>query len=45
VTEIGPDHSGRYVDRLTRSGARWLLSHRRVMIDWMSGNSRFHGWG
>lgn len=41
VTEAGPDHSGRYVDRLRRSSTRWLLSHRRVVVDWMSESSRF----
>lgn len=40
-TDIGPDHMGCYVDRLAKTGGRWLLEHRRVLIDWMSEDSLF----
>lgn len=41
VTESGPDHAGRYVDRLERVEGRWLLSHRRVVVEWWSPSSRY----
>ena len=40
-TDIGPDHMGCYVDRLTKTGGLWLLEHRRVLIDWMSQDTLF----
>jgi hypothetical protein len=33
ITERGPDHWGRYRDRLTRVDDRWLFQHRRVRPD------------
>ncbi len=33
ITERGPDHWGRYRDRLVRSGDRWLFAHRHVRPD------------
>ena len=33
VTERGPDHWGRYRDRLARIGARWLFAYRRARVD------------
>ena len=33
VTDHGPDHWGRYRDRLTRVGDRWLFRHRLVRPD------------
>lgn len=33
ITERGPDHWGRYRDRLARVGERWLLQHRLVRPD------------
>jgi SnoaL-like protein len=33
ITERGPDHWGRYRDRLVRVGDRWLFRHRRVRPD------------
>jgi hypothetical protein len=39
VSEIGPDHAGRYVDRLARSGDEWLIVHRRVVVEWQSRDS------
>jgi len=33
VTERGPDHWGRYRDRLVRAGDTWLFSQRRVRPD------------
>jgi hypothetical protein len=34
VTAIGLDHCGVYVDRFTRTDDGWLLSSRRVKVDW-----------
>jgi hypothetical protein len=33
LTPDGPDHWGRYRDRLVRVGERWLLGHRLVAVD------------
>ena len=33
ITERGPDHWGRYRDRLIPAGSRWLFRHRRVTPD------------
>ena len=33
VTEHGPDHWGRYADRLVRERGRWRFAHRRVRTD------------
>lgn len=41
VTDIGPDHSGYYVDVLRRVGSRWLFAHRKVRTDWCSPASKF----
>jgi len=40
-TDIGPDHCGYYLDDFQRVGDQWLLSHRRVRLDWRSPQSRF----
>jgi hypothetical protein len=42
LTEIGPDHAGRYRDRLVPVGDRWLFAHRFVSTDWFAPNSLFH---
>ena len=41
VTERGPDHWGRYRDRLIRAGERWLFHHRRVRTDGYAPGSLF----
>ncbi|HLY37107.1 MAG TPA: nuclear transport factor 2 family protein [Candidatus Binatia bacterium] len=33
VTERGPDHWGRYRDRLVLRDGQWLFAHRRVRVD------------
>lgn len=38
-TEVGPDHVGRYVDRLERVAGQWLIAHRRVVVDWWAPNT------
>jgi SnoaL-like domain len=40
-TEIGPDHLGRYRDRLVPVGERWLIAHRFVSTDWRAPDSTF----
>ena len=41
LTERGPDHAGRYVDRLHRCDGTWLLAHRRVVLEWEGPEGRF----
>ena len=41
VTEVGPDHWGRYRDRLAAADGRWLFTHRRVLVDGRAPGSRF----
>lgn len=41
ITEIGLDHSGVYTDRFRREDNAWKIAHRRVSIDYVSGDSRF----
>lgn len=43
TTNIGPDHCGRYVDRFTREGERWLIAHRRIDILWQASDSVLGG--
>jgi hypothetical protein len=38
-TEVGPDHMGRYRDRLVPDGDRWLIAHRFVSVDWHASDS------
>ena len=33
ITQRGPDHWGRYRDRLRRDGDRWRFAYRRVRLD------------
>ena len=40
-TDIGPDHSGYYVDDFRRVGERWLISHRKARLDWRAPESTF----
>ena len=42
-TDIGPDHSGYYLDSFRRVGTEWLIAHRKVRLDWRSPDSLFHG--
>jgi hypothetical protein len=40
-TDIGPDHCGYYIDAFRKVGERWLISHRKVRLDWRSPESLF----
>lgn len=40
-TDIGPDHSGYYVDQFRKVGDRWLIAHRKARQDWRSPDSTF----
>jgi len=41
VTERGPDHWGRYRDRLVERDGRWLFQHRRAKRDGQAAGSVF----
>jgi len=41
VTERGPDHWGRYRDRLVVRDGRWLFAHRRARADGYAPGSVF----
>jgi hypothetical protein len=41
VTERGPDHWGRYRDRLVARDGRWLFQHRRARADGYAPRSAF----
>jgi hypothetical protein len=40
-TDIGPDHSGYYLDDFRRVGEEWLIARRRVRRDWSAPGSLF----
>lgn len=40
VSEIGPDHAGRYLDRLIRRDGEWQFAHRQVVVEWINSESR-----
>ena len=40
ITEVGPDHWGRYIDRFRRTDDAWLIAHRRVVTEGASPNAR-----
>lgn len=39
LTRHGPDHAGRYIDRLVRQADRWLLNDRRIVVEWYASPS------
>jgi SnoaL-like domain len=34
LTRYGLDHAGRYFDHFARDGERWLISDRRIVVEW-----------
>lgn len=40
-TDIGPDHSGTYSDKLIHTETGWRFAHRLVRIDWQTEGSLF----
>jgi hypothetical protein len=40
-TDIGPDHSGYYLDTFRKVGDQWLIAHRAARMDWKSPDSLF----
>ena len=40
-TDIGPDHSGYYLDDFRKEGGEWLIARRRVRRDWSAPGSLF----
>ena len=45
ITDIGPDHSGVYVDDFRNEDGQWLIAHRQVRSDWFSPDSHFGSGG
>ena len=43
ITDVGPDHSGVYVDKFRKEDGEWLIAHRKVRTDWFAPNSHFGG--
>jgi hypothetical protein len=41
ITEQGPDHAGRYLDRFAPWESQWLLLTRHATMDWVNPVSRF----
>ena len=40
-TDIGPDHSGYYIDTFRNEAEKWLISRRKVRLDWRSTDSLY----
>lgn len=40
-TDIGPDHTGYYLDTFRKVDGAWLIAHRRVCMDWEADASLF----
>jgi hypothetical protein len=40
-TNLGPDHCGCYLDEFRKEGDRWLISRRRIRLDWRRGDSLY----
>ncbi|MGO8710888.1 MAG: nuclear transport factor 2 family protein [Rhizomicrobium sp.] len=40
-SDIGPDHSGYYLDTFRKVGDEWLIAHRQARMDWTSPDSLF----
>ena len=41
ISDIGPDHAGRYIDAHVLRDGRWQFAHRNVVVEWRAENSRF----
>jgi hypothetical protein len=41
ITDIGPDHSGCYLDVFRKVEESWLIAHRKIRMDWRSPQSLF----
>ncbi len=41
VSDIGPDHAGRYIDDHVRRDGQWQFAHRNVVVEWRAAASRF----
>lgn len=41
VSDLGPDHSGFYVDQFRQEKGLWLIAHREVWMDWCSPHSLY----
>jgi hypothetical protein len=41
VTDLGPDHSGHYIDKYREEGGRWLICYREALVEWIHPASLF----
>lgn len=41
ISDIGPDHAGRYLDDLVLRDGTWQFAHRNVVVEWRAPNSQF----
>jgi len=41
ISELGPDHSGVYIDDFVKYGDRWLIARRQANVEWARPDSRF----
>ena len=41
ISDCGPDHAGRYLDRLVKRDGRWQFAHRTVTVEWRNAASGF----
>lgn len=40
ITNVGPDHAGKYIDKLVRTDVGWKIANRLVEMDWISDSSK-----
>ena len=40
-TDIGADHCGYYIDTFRNEADHWLISHRKIRLDWRSTDSLY----
>ena len=41
LSDIGPDHSGHYVDKYRKEQGRWLICQREALVEWCNPASVF----
>lgn len=43
ITDVGPDHAGRYIDQFSLTADGWKIAHRRVEMLWVADYSLLSG--